>query len=330
MNWQFKKGLHDLGNGNWAYLLPEGTWGWSNAGLITDGDQSLLVDTLFDLPLTNEMLAAMKDATGAGAEDIQTLVNTHANGDHTFGNELVVNAEIIASEASVHEMSLDMKPAELYAFIQNADNMGPAGAYIKKWFSGFDFSNITLTFPTRTFEKELALKVGDKDVQLINVGPAHTQGDTLIYVPEDEVIYTGDILFIEGTPAIWAGPVHNWIAACDKIIALNIPTIVPGHGPITDNNGVRNMRDYLAYIEKETRIRFEAGMSAVDAAFDIDLREFGKWSNPERIVANVDTIYKELAEDTTPPDFVKLLGFIHAYEQKMLKNQKSTCAVHNH
>ena len=58
--WQYTRGLHDLGNGLWAYLLPDGSWGWSNAGLIVDGDRTLLVDTLFDLKLTAEMLESMR------------------------------------------------------------------------------------------------------------------------------------------------------------------------------------------------------------------------------------------------------------------------------
>src|SRR3546814_7866865 len=72
----------------WAYVQPDGSWGWSNTGLIVDGDQTLLVDTLFDLKLTGQMLTAMRDAVPAAAR-IGTLVNTHANGDHTFGNSLV-------------------------------------------------------------------------------------------------------------------------------------------------------------------------------------------------------------------------------------------------
>src|ERR1700736_6784441 len=80
---RFSKGLHDLGNGQYAYLQPSGTWGFSNAGLIVDGEESLLVDTLFDERLTGEMLDVMRDATGLGASDITTLVNTHAHGDHT-------------------------------------------------------------------------------------------------------------------------------------------------------------------------------------------------------------------------------------------------------
>ena len=94
----YTKGLHDLGNGVYAYLQPDGSWGWSNAGLIAEGEKSLLVDTLFDLALTQEMLNAMSEATKA-ATSIDILVITHANGDHCYGNQLVRGAEIIASKA---------------------------------------------------------------------------------------------------------------------------------------------------------------------------------------------------------------------------------------
>ena len=92
-------GLHPLAHGAYAWLAPQGTWGWSNAGLIVDGEQSLLVDTLYDLDLTGTMLKKMRDAEPL-ARDIGTLVNTHANGDHCHGNCLVSEAEIIASTAS--------------------------------------------------------------------------------------------------------------------------------------------------------------------------------------------------------------------------------------
>ena len=98
----YTRGLLDLGGGNWAWLQPDGGWGWSNAGLIVDGDEALLVDTLFDLPLTATMLDAFTDAVPGAS--ITTLVNTHSNGDHCNGNELV-SAEIITSTAAAVEMS---------------------------------------------------------------------------------------------------------------------------------------------------------------------------------------------------------------------------------
>ena len=97
-------GLQALGNSAYAWLAPHASWGWSNAGLIVDGEESLLVDTLYDLPLTEQMLRAMR-AAEPRAGRIDTLVNTHANGDHCHGNELVSDARIIASTASALEMS---------------------------------------------------------------------------------------------------------------------------------------------------------------------------------------------------------------------------------
>ena len=116
--WAFERGLHDLGNGSWAWLQPDGGWGWSNAGLIVDSGESLLVDTLFDLPKTQEMLDAMRASVPASKE-IGTLVNTHSNGDHTHGNELVEGAEIVASAACATEMEAAL-PERLAAMMRMA------------------------------------------------------------------------------------------------------------------------------------------------------------------------------------------------------------------
>lgn len=309
MSHPFTRGLHTLGNGHFAYLQPSGTWGYSNAGLVIDGDQSLLVDTLFDERLTAEMLGAMKHATGIGGDDVTTLVNTHANGDHTFGNALVRNAEILASRASAEEMA-EQPPAMLAEYVRMAPAMSEVGEFFLHCFGDFEFDGITLRAPTRTFTGELDVTVGDKTVRLIEVGPAHTQGDVIAYAEDDKVVYTGDILFVDGTPIVWAGPVGNWIDACNRIIGWDVDTVVPGHGPITDKRGVAAMRDYLIYIDREARQRFDAGMSAEDAAFDISLADYESWGDGERIAVNVHTLYGEYAGDGRHADVAALFGLM--------------------
>lgn len=291
-NWAYRKGLHDIGRGAYAYLQPDGGWGWSNSGLIVDGDRSLLVDTLFDMKLTREMLAAMQDATGLSAGEIGTLVNTHANGDHTHGNACCAHAEIISSAASLHEMEV-FSAHRLAALMAAAPSMGPVGKYLIDIFGSFDFAGVEERLPTRTFSGAMSLKVGDKDVHLFEVGPAHTAGDVLVYSPQDKTVFTGDILFIDGTPVMWAGPASNWIAACDKILAMDVDVIVPGHGPITDKKGVRAVQEYLRFCDREARKRFDAGLSAADAARDIALGDYSSWLDAERIAVNVDTLYRE-------------------------------------
>jgi len=283
--------LEDLGGGLFAWLQPDGSWGLSNAGLIADEEASLLVDTLYDLPLTKRMLDAMADATPA-ARKIDTLVNTHANGDHCFGNELVEGARIITSTATAKEWD-EVPPAVMEGMLANADQMGKAGEFLKRSFGAYQFKGITPTRPTETFDGQMNIQVGDRTVELIEVGPAHTRGDVIIHVPSTRTIFTGDILFIEGTPIMWEGPVANWIAACEKIVALDPEVIVPGHGPLTDTKGALAVRDYLIYVRDEARKRFDAGLSIRDAAHDIALGDYSAWLDSERIAVNVATLYRE-------------------------------------
>jgi glyoxylase-like metal-dependent hydrolase (beta-lactamase superfamily II) len=302
---QFREGLHELGNGAYAYLQPDGSWGLSNAGLIASRGETLLVDTLMDLPRTRAMLEAMRKAEPAAAQ-IGVLVNTHSNGDHTHGNQLVPGARIIASQACFDEMQLVGSPSEESSIAKSWRKFGKPGAFFQEvmWWR-FDTDNIVHTLPTETFAGEMTLQVGDKKVNLVEVGPAHTRGDVLVHVPQDRIVYTGDIAFIGGHPIVWAGPVSNWIKACDLILGWDVETVVPGHGPITDKNGIRRLRDYFAYIHGEARRRFDAGMSYDDAARDIALDRYADWLDPERLVVNVITCYREFSGKG--PDFFGML-----------------------
>ncbi|MCP3963262.1 MAG: MBL fold metallo-hydrolase [bacterium] len=330
-DWTYRKGLHDVGDGVYAYLQPDGGWGWSNAGLIAAGGQSLLVDTLFDLKLTAEMLAEMRRASQAAAA-IDTVVNTHANGDHCWGNQLVADAEIIASRRAAEEMH-ELPPGKMAKLMKAATTAarlgGPgralggvlgalglgkardliaAGPFVDRVFGAFEFSGIDLVPPSRTFEQSLTLEIGGKTVELIEVGPAHTNGDAMVHVPEDRVLFAGDILFIEGHPILWEGPVANWVRALDLILEMDPEVIVPGHGPITDRRGVQRLKDYFVELEREARRRFEAGMGPVEAARDIHLEGFDAWGDAERLAVNVDTLYRELRGEPERTDVIELFA----------------------
>jgi cyclase len=296
----YVEGLHEVGDGLYAYLQPDGGWGWSNAGLIVDGESTLLVDTLFDLALTEEMLRAMRDAVPAAAR-IGMLVNTHANGDHCYGNQLVSGARIIASEQTAAEMP-ELPPAAMQALIEQAPQMGELGAFFLDCFGSFDFTGIELALPSETFSGELSIRVGGRELQLIEVGPAHTRGDTLVHDPLGRVLFSGDILFSGIHPITWAGPVSNWIAACERILALDAAVIVPGHGPLATPAEVRELKAYFEYLYEQTRARYAEGMSSLQAARSIALDRWAAWGEPERLAVNVANICAELAGDHEPPN----------------------------
>jgi cyclase len=135
---------------------------------------------------------------------------------------------------------------------------------------------------------------------LIYAGPAHTKGDTLVYLPRDRTVFAGDLLFVGGHPVIWAGPVANWIRACDRILSWDVDVVVPGHGPITDKTGVRHFKGYLEYINGEARRRYDAGLSYYDAATEISLDPYMDWIDSERIVINVASLYREYGMKAQP------------------------------
>jgi cyclase len=301
----YTKGLHKLVDGVYAYLQPRGQWGLNNAGLIADGGQALLVDTLFDLRSTREMLDAMQQAEPATAKGIDTLVITHANGDHFYGSELVKGAQVICTAACAEEMA-EAPPQMMDALMKQAPALGGFGEFLINCFGAFDFEAISPLPVTRTFGGRMELRVGDKAVQLIEVGPAHTRGDMIVYLPEDKVVYSADILFIKGTPIMWAGPVTNWIAACDLMLDLDVEMIVPGHGPITDKQGVQSIKNYWEFIQSESRKRFEAGLTVEEAAAQIDLGEYAAWGESERTIVNVKRLYSAFKGDNSPPNIAEL------------------------
>jgi glyoxylase-like metal-dependent hydrolase (beta-lactamase superfamily II) len=290
MSVPYTKGLHELGDGLWAYLQPRGQWGYSNAGLVAGDGDSLLVDTLFDLKLTRGMLEQMKPITAT--RPIGSLVNTHANGDHCYGNELVPDrAKIYATVACAEEMS-EVPPSRLEDLKETVDFAGWA-------FGDFDFSDINGREPDETFDSELTLTVGGREVIVRDLGPAHTRSDSIVLVPSARAVFTGDLVFNGGTPISWAGPIANWTAACETIAALDVDWIVPGHGPVATAQDVLDVKRYFDHVVAEATKRQQGGMDAVEAAFDIDLGEFAGVPDAERIVVTVQTIYRD--NDPTHP-----------------------------
>jgi glyoxylase-like metal-dependent hydrolase (beta-lactamase superfamily II) len=328
---RYDAGLKELGTDVWAWLQPNGGLGESNAGLVRGEGESLLVDTLWDLRLTARMLAQM--APVCEQAPIKRIFNTHADGDHCWGNQLLAGAEVLGSEACAEDMRGE-DPRGVRMLRRAASIAGPVLAHAPRSLPGveqgaglgafasllapFDFDGIELCPPTRTFQGSLELEVGGRTVELFEVGPAHTPGDAIAHVPDASTVFAADVMFVGVAPIMWSGPVENWQASLKRIVELAPQVVVPGHGPVCGLDGVQVMSDYWAFVAPAVRERLADGASPEQAARDViaspeyEQQPFGEWEGPERLVVSADTIARNDRGEVGRPGDVARIGLLSA------------------
>jgi glyoxylase-like metal-dependent hydrolase (beta-lactamase superfamily II) len=266
--------------------------------VIVSGGQAVLVDTPWTVDRTRQLLEWVERQI-PGVQ-MSTVVNTHPNGDHCWGNQLLAGAEIVASAATAHGMHGEIGPDAMTAMRADTPPDSPLGRYMRRFFADYDWTGITLVPATRTFTGTTTLEVGDRVIELIQVGPAHTDGDIIVHVPDASVVYTGDILFAGDHPVMWSGPIDGWIAACDTIAATGARTVVPGHGPVTDQSGVAAMRAYLVHVAELATAAFDRGVPWQHAAAQIAATGPAGWRHAERLAVTVGVVYRNLGHPDPP------------------------------
>ncbi len=293
----------------YACLQEDRGLGCSNSGFVNRAG-GLVVDTFWDLPHTRELIAAYARVS---ADPARRVVNTHHNGDHCWGNQLFAGAEIIGHRACAAAFGRDAAPAMLQGMKAFATSDDPVLATFSAALEPWDFAGVELTPPTTVFDDRLELDLDGTRAEVLYVGPAHTVGDVIVHLPRERVVFTGDVLFRHCTPIGWEGTYAKWIAALDRVIALEPQVIVPGHGPLCDIEGPREMKAYLEYVQREARRFFDAGLSALEAAKRLDLGPYARWTEPERLLFNVERAYREIRGDPfdAPIDVMAMYRGMH-------------------
>jgi len=287
--------LEEIAPHVFACLQQKPGLGFSNSGLIDRGG-GLVVDTFWDLPHTREMI---DHYSKVWATPPRRVVNTHYNGDHCWGNQLFPQADLIGHRRCA-ESFFKENPALLQS-LKGMDVSGQPGlAGLKRGLEPWDFSGVELTPPSVLFDDRLEIELNGSPVEMVYVGPAHTDSDVVVHLPENRVVFAGDVVFRLCSPIGWEGTYARWIAALDHIMSLNPDVVVPGHGPLCGIEGPREMKAYLVYVRDESKSFFDAGLSVAEAARRIDLGPYEVWDGPERLFFNVERAYRELRGD--PPD----------------------------
>lgn len=307
----YESGLVALAGGTYGFLRRPG-WGWSNSGLVTYGEEAVLIDTAFTLGLTEQMLGEIA-ARRPGLE-ITRCVLTHGNGDHAYGvRALPATVEIVTSRACADSLEHEITPAMMTAAAAGAPE--PLRSYLAEHFGHFDFAGAETPVVDTTFEGRTDLVLGTRRIELIGLGPAHTTGDVAVYVPDAGVLYAGDIVFCEDTPIAWASAL-GMLEACRTLAATGARLIVPGHGPVVPVGFLNEVSSYFEHLLGHAARCAAAGMPYHQAAACMPLAHFAGLGLPERRMISMAAAYRDLGSPIGDDENVqRILGRVAALAQ---------------
>ena len=278
----WEPGIKRLAPDVYACIQAKATWFWSNAGFIVGSEHVIVIDSLATVGLTEKL----RDEIGRITDKpVRYLINTHHHGDHIWGNHVFTGATVISHSYCRREATETpmMDPDLLNAV-----------------FTDFDFHGIAVTPADITFDSQLTLHVDGRDIRLIHLGPGHTAGDIIVHLPEDGIVFAGDLIFLYSTPLGMEGSFAGWLNNLCTLAHMGAHIYVPGHGPVCDIEGLNLCRDYLLLVQTEARKRYDKGMTPDEAARDIPLGQYRQWPDRERILANVERLWREFrGEDPT-------------------------------
>jgi cyclase len=283
--------VEEVSDGIYAYIQPDGTWWINNTAFLVGARGVVSVDACATERRTRAYLDAIRAVTPL---PVRTLVNTHHHGDHTFGNFLFPGATIVGHEATREGVLAWGKPFD------------------EPIWTKVDWGDVEIEPPFLTFTEGVTVWVDDLRCEVRHVGTAaHTTNDSIVHVPERDLLFCGDLLFNGGTPFLVQGSIAGAIHVLTEVVKpLGATTIVPGHGPVCGPELIDDVLGYLRFVQDTARRGKDAGLTPLDVARELDLGEYAGLKDAERIVGNLHRAYAELdgAAPGAPIDAAAALG----------------------
>jgi cyclase len=267
--------VEEVAAGIHAYIQPDGTWWINNTGFLVGQRGVVSVDACSTERRTRAYLRAVGAVT---TQPVRTVVNTHHHGDHTFGNYLFAGATIVGHEATRTSVQAWGKPWDAPVW------------------TPVEWGDIELEPPFLTYQDGVTLWVDDLRCEVTHVGTAaHTTNDSIVWVPERSVLFSGDLLFNGGTPFLLQGSIAGSVKVLEEVVKpLGAETIVPGHGPVAGPQVIDEVLSYLRFVQDTARAAKAAGRTPLEAARETDLGEFADLRDKERLAGNLHRAYAEL------------------------------------
>lgn len=287
--------LLELSPGVYACIHKVGGKAICNAGIVDNGKETFIFDTFLSPGAAQELPEAVEKLD---LSPVRYVINSHSHNDHIRGNQVFgEDVQVISTKRSA-DLIAEWEPRD----IRDEREYAPARfAYYDSLYQAFDgdtnsreytqilmwrpyyeiLSNshkeVRTRLPDTFVEDEMVFKGPDRTIRLITKGAGHTESDLVMYLQEDEILFSGDLIFNDCHPYVAHGSLdgwHNWLAF---LKTLDITTIVPGHGPLGDAAELEEMDQYLADLETHAARLVEAGASEEEIAGEPVPQAYRHW-----------------------------------------------------
>jgi glyoxylase-like metal-dependent hydrolase (beta-lactamase superfamily II) len=301
--------LVKVADGVYAGIAKSGGLASGNAGFVIGDGGVLVVDTFFTPVAVEELIGEIKTQTQL---PIKFAINTHYHLDHTGGNQVLAalgvpiiahdnvaiwqttkNKRFLRAPEDLEKLKADATKKLSEVPDDQKDKRAPIEAQLRRYDA---MLSIKLTNPTVTFSSGMMhLYLGKREVVLFTL-PGHTGGDVLAYVPDANVVFTGDMGWSKTLPNLVDANVNDWITSLDKILKdYPAAKFIPGHGEVATAAEMRDFRDYLDDLRSRVKKAIDDGLTIEQAKAQLKLPEkyksfaFQNFAQP-----NVEDMYKEL------------------------------------
>jgi cyclase len=251
----------------------------ANAGWIVFRDYVLVIDANYPWG-AKAILADVRKTTD---RPIRFVFDTHYHADHSFGNSVWVDAG--ATIVCSRECAAESK----------AKN--PALWAADKGTGEFSLKTVRLEHPQVGFQDRLVFDDGEHRVELTRVGPGHTIGDSIAYLPKEKILFTGDLCvnFAGNNIADPDADPDHWLRALDDLIQKDVTVLIPGHGGKGTTDTLRGQKAYLADMIKGVRAGIAKGLTGEQLAKQLDLKGHNPWGQDQaRNQVSIRAVYAKL------------------------------------
>jgi len=297
---------HQLADGVWAAISIVMGLAASNSGIIDTGADVVIFDTTLSPASAIELRDTAKKLTG---QPVTHVLNSHMDHDHVFGNAVFSDQTKIYSTTRTRELMAEQTPNHILEFKkqwsgfhkewQESAKTAKDEAERLDYEEGVHFAQkvidafpqLELHLPDHTFEDQVELKGPKRTIKFVTFGGGHTDSDALLYLPEERIVFTGDLVVIKNHPALFKGHPREWLTILKKIKELEPLHLIPGHGELGAKEDIAQMEDYINELTNMAEKNWRDSGTAEDAGALQPPAFTEGWANVEAFAKNMKFLH---------------------------------------